>query len=123
MVNNRSMKTLLTLSVIILIAGCGTTHDLVKDFEGKAYDSLAGAFTKYCEAKTRDGITGMVARQEALEARREIRQRGKGGPHGPTDKVQYLDDKTAYGNGPVVRIWCGGERVPVDLWQDFVRVK
>ena len=117
------MKTLILAVLTLGLYGCGTTHDLVKDFEGKAYDRLAQAFSEYCEAKTYEGLAGKIARQEALEARREIRQRGVGGPHGPADKVLYLDDKTAYGFGPVVRIYCGDERVPTELWGDFVRVK
>ena len=114
----------LTIALMaVLLTGCASTHDLIKDFEGKGYDSLAEAFSEICAAKTKDGTFGMIARQEALEARREIRQRGKGGPHGPADKVRYLDDKTAYGFGPVVRVYCGGERVPNEIWGDFVRIK
>ena len=117
------MFRLTIVLMAILLVGCASTHDLTKDAEGKAYDSLAKAFSKYCEGKNQDGVLGGVARQEALEARREIRQRGIGGPHGPMDKIQDLDDKTAYASGPVIRVWCGGEKVPVDVWRDFVRVK
>ena len=117
------MRTLLSVMAVAALTGCGTTHELVKDVEGKAYDSLAAAFSKLCEGKARDGLIGDVARQEALEARREIRQRGIGGPHGPADIITRLDNKTAYGNGPVVRVWCGGEKVPEQVWQDFIRTR
>ncbi len=117
------MKTIITLISTAFLAGCASTHELVKDFEGKAYDRLAQAFSEYCEAKTGEGTIGMIARQEALEGRREVRQRGTGGPQGPTEKPEYLDDKTAYGAGPVVRIWCDGGQVPPEVWEDFVRVK
>ena len=117
------MKTATLILTAFFLAGCAGTHDLIKDAEGKAYDRLAGAFSKYCEGKTEEGVLGALARQEALEARREIRQRGIGGPHGPMDKVPDLDDKTAYGTGPVIRVYCGGEKVPEAVWQDFIRIK
>ncbi len=117
------MRSLALAISTALLVGCGTTHDFVKDVEGKAYDSVAGAITEYCKGKTHKGILGMIARQEALELRREIRQRGKDGPQGPTDQVPLLDDKTAYGAGPVVRIWCDSESVPEDIWPDFIRIK
>ena len=115
------MRLATVLVMATIVAGCSTTHDFIKDVEGQAYDRLAHVFTKYCEGKTYEGSLGDVAQQEALEARREIRQRGIGGPHGPAAKIPGLDDKTAYGNGPVVRIYCGGERVPQEVWADFIR--
>lgn len=125
------MQKVLLITVVLFIpflTGCeslggGKVHDFVKDVEGKAYDSVADAVTKYCKGKTKDGTFGEIAKQEALELRREIRQRGGYGPLGPMQKPEYLDDKTAYGTGPVVRIWCNGEPVPENVWWDFVRIK
>jgi len=115
------LSLILVLSFVLM--GCGTTNDFLKNVEGKAYDRTAHTITKYCELKNKDGLAGTIARQEALELRREIRQRGEQGPQGPTEKPEYLDDKTAYGPGPVVRIWCEGEPVPENVWWDFVRIK
>lgn len=120
-------RWLLLILLVPLLTGCFAStekvHDFVKDVEGKAYDRVAGAITKYCKGKTKDGTFGRIAKQEALELRREIRQRGNAGPQGPTEKPEYLDDKTAYGLGPVVRIWCEGEPVPENVWWDYVRIK
>lgn len=121
------MKTKLNLLSLIpmtlMVSGCGSTHDFVKDVEGKAYDRVSGAISKYCGGKTKDGVIGIIAMQEALELRREIRQRGSTGPLGPNVKPELLDDKTAYGPGPIIRIYCDGERVPASMWDDFIRIK
>lgn len=117
------MKTISTIAATILITGCASTHDFVKDVEGKAYDRLADAVSKYCKGKIEGGVLQDIVLQEALELRREIRQRGSNGPQGPAEPVLYLDDKTAYAQGPMIRIWCEGESVPRDIWPDFVRVR
>ena len=120
------MKHLLLTPVVALLIGCATTHDFIKDVESKNYDALATMFDKYCALKAREGAVGLIARQEALELRREIRQRIERcghGPTGPAEKPQYLDDKTAYACGAVVRVYCKGESVPADVWEDFVRIR
>lgn len=121
------MKYVILIAATLMLTGCFSSaekvHDFVKDVEGKAYDRVAGAISKYCKGKTKDGTIGRVAMQEALELRREIRQRGSTGPLGPNVKPELLDDKTAYGPGPIIRIYCDGERVPADMWDDFVRIK
>ena len=117
---NRHLPAIALLS----LSGCSSQekiHDFVKDIEGKAYDRLAGAISEYCAKKNQDGIGGSILTQEALEARREIRQRGHTGPPGPALLPGSLDEKTAYGPGPVMRIYCEGESVPEKLWQDFIR--
>lgn len=122
-------RWLLLLLILPFLSGCfGTAekvHDFVKDVEGKAYDRVASAIDKYCEGKATQGSFQDIFLMEALELRREIRQRPipGHGPQGPTHKPDLLDDKTAYGQGPVVRIWCGGEAVPEEIWQDFIRIK
>lgn len=122
-----NIAKVIPLTLVVSLTGCFSSaekvHDFVKDVEGKAYDRVAGAISKYCGGKTKDGTIGRLAMQEALELRREIRQRGSTGPVGPTEKPELLDDKTAHGPGPVVRIYCDGERVPVDMWEDFIRIK
>ena len=122
------MIRLTLLAFTLVLAGCSTTHEFIKDVEGKNYTALAKTFDKYCALKVRQGAVGLIARQEALELRREIRQRiacdgPRHGPSGPAEKPRYLDDKTAYGCGAVVRVYCAGDPVPADVWKDFVRVK
>lgn len=111
------MNKTIFLTAILLTAGCSsTTKGFLKSIEGKAYDTAANSASKYC-----DNMTGPIATQERLEARREIRQRGTNGPL-PTDaNIPGLDHQTAYGSGPVIRIWCKGEEVPSAVWTDFVR--
>ena len=120
-------KTALVIPAALALSGCFATFDQVGDAvkaaEGRAYDAVAEAAEQYCEAKTADGIVGSIAEQEALELRREIRQRGGNGPAGPNVPPAGLDDKTAYGSGPVARIYCEGEEVPAEVWEDFVRTK
>ena len=109
------------LATAFLLSGCSTTHQLVKDVEGRAYDSLARAFSEYCERRSNFGVLRAVVDRERLEARREIRQRGTGGPVGPDSSLEGLDEKTAHGSGPIIRIYCAGESVPADVWADFIR--
>ena len=100
----------------VILAGCATpTKDVLKSIESGAYDAAAESVSQYCKRLSRIDILD----QERLEARREIRQRGSDGPVGPGPGV--LDDKTAYGRGPVIRIWCDGESVPASVWEDFIR--
>ena len=110
------MKKLLIL--LPFLAGCSTTHEFVKDVEGKVYDSLADAFSEYCERQ--EGDWAVLFNQEALELRREIRQRGTHGPetHG---ELPFLDNQTAYGGGPVMRVYCSDDVVPDAVWMDFVK--
>ncbi len=112
------MKKIIIVTAILLTGCSGKTHDFLKAIEGKAYDQAAKMASKYCER-----TDNRILRQERLEARREIRQRGFAGPEGPLVKPPKLDDKTAYGDGPVVRIWCEDEDVPSQVWDDFVREK
>lgn len=115
------MRSLIVLLLTLpLLTGC-FTHDLVKDVEGKAYDSLANAFSKYCEPQGGGGIISPIVEQEALEARREIRQRGSNGPEAFT--VEGVDDQTALGDGPVVRVYCTDDDVPEAVQLDFIRVR
>ena len=110
-----------TLLLVLLLTGCGSTHDLIKDVEGKAYDSLAGAFSQYCDKVPDDGTLAGVVKLERIELRREIRQRGHSGPKGPGFIVAGLDEKTARGPGPVIYVACKGDPVPEDLWHWMVR--
>lgn len=101
-----------------LLVGCGTTHDFVKDVEGKVYDSLAKAFSEYCEKQ--EGDLAVLFNQEALELRREIRQRGTHGPVVDED-VPFLDERTVHSVGPVLRVYCSDDVVPDEVWLDLVR--
>lgn len=97
----------------VLFAG-GCSADFLKQVETGAYDAAARTVSEYCERMDSDFAT-----RERTEARREIRQRGTEGP-GPV-YVEGLDEKTGNGRGPVVRIWCHGETVPAQVWQDLIR--
>ena len=110
------MKMLLVVALMAVgLSGCGA-RDFLKQIESGAYDAAARGVSEYCERADRGVVAG-----ERVEARREIRQRGKDGPAGPNYVVRGLDAKTAHGSGPVVRIWCVGEEVPEAVWQDLVR--
>ena len=65
-------------------------------------------------------VDSPLVTEERIEARREIRQRGENGP-APVD-LPFLDEQTSRGEGPVIRIWCEGETVPIEIWQDFVKI-
>ena len=107
--------SILLMSVFLM--GCsGATRDFLKAIETGAYDTAAEAVGKYCKR-----ATGPIITAERIEARREIRQRGGYGPNGPRTQVDGLDDKTAYGSGPVVVIYCSGEIVPYEVWNSLVR--
>ena len=105
------VNQLLTLLVaVVLSTGC--RGDFLKQVESGAYDQAAKTVSVYCEH-----MDSSLAQQERLEARREIRQRGLNGPAAVS--VEGLDDQTAGGHGPVVRIYCHGETVPVRVWEDL----
>ena len=98
---------------LTFLAGCAPVVQVTKAVESKSYDVLARSFSEYCERAD-------ILPRTRIEARREIRQRGASGPHGPVIPEE-LDPKTAYGQGPVVRIWCEGEAVPDEVWPGLVR--
>lgn len=123
-------KSIIALVAVGVLSGCNMAgnvkkvHDFTKDVESKAYDSLAAAFTEYCAKQSGDiQFLDSIVEQEALELRREIRQRGGEGPAGPQSDVPQLDVKTAFGKGPVVRVYCSDDEVPHEVWNDFIRVK
>ncbi len=108
------LRASLMVAFAVALGGCGA-KGFLKQLEGKAYDGAARAVSEYCEALAGNAL----ADQERLEARREIRQRGTGGPADLSHPI--LDDQTAKGDGPVVRIYCEGENVPASVTEDLVR--
>lgn len=117
------LKRIIFVSVVAFtLTGC-LSHDLVKDYEDKAYDSIAAAASRYCSPQATEGMVAYIAEHEALEFRRKIRQRGENGPTGPVVDVHLLDEKTSNGAGPVMRIYCSDDVVPDEVWKDFVRVR
>ena len=107
------MKTAIAIITAILIAGCtSTAKDFLKALESRAYDTAAKGVTEYCQRISLSSRTSSQARalvdRERVEARREIRQRGRHGPN--------ADD----GNqGPVVVIWCEGDELP-EGWEKYL---
>ena len=112
------MKTKIIIASLLLVGCTPKTHDFLKAIEGRAYDEASRMVSEYC-----DKTDNFLLKRERLEARREIRQRGYSGPAGPQVKPNDLDDKTAFGNGPVVRIWCDREEVPQEVWNNFIRYR
>lgn len=106
-------RTALVVLTATISTGCN--GDFLKHMEGKAYDRAAKAVSEYCERVTFSD----VLMQERMEARREIRQRGTQGPAPIT--LEGLDDQTAGGKGPIVRIYCHGEMVPTMVWKDLIK--
>ena len=99
-------------------------HEFFKLMEGKAYDAIADGFSEY--AGVMDSTHPNARRifdRERLELRREIRQRGKNGPKGPINKPERLDNKTAFGQGPLVFVFVSDEEVPEALWPLLIRDK
>ena len=111
----------LILIPVILSTGCA--HDFWKDVEGRVYDSVAEQISDYCKITTDDPLKSVLREEERIEMRREVRQRGENGPGpAPAWTVPEIGENTAYGKGPVMRIWCEGEEVPDIIWQDYVRI-
>ena len=113
------------VSISLLLTGCAanvkeTAHDLSKELERGAYDSVAEMLSDYCDTVYDKGLWIQRTR---IEARREIRQSEKGrrGPKPPDHPIPGLDEKTSSGTGPILRIWCQGEEVPDIIWQEMVR--
>lgn len=112
------------LAVMLALVGC--SGDLLDDIEDRKYDAAAEKVSAYC-AKAAGG--DLWLQRTRIEARREIRQRGSNGPVGPLVVIDGLDLKTAHGSGPVLVVWCEGERtgdgfpypVPPAVWQGMVR--
>ena len=106
-------KKLLMLSsvvgVILATSGCAGAKDFFKALESKAYDSAAEGVSKYCRRINQASNSSPQARalvdRERVEARREIRQRGKNGPLGIGDGHE----------GPFVIVWCEGDPVPAGI--------
>lgn len=115
----RETIIVMLLAAVATVAGCSVkTHDFLKQIEGKAYDSAAKSLSQYC-----NNLTGPIAAEERKQAAREMRQRGDHGPNGPGAIITGLDDQTANGRGPVVRIWCEGETVPFGVWESLKKTK
>lgn len=100
--------------VFLLLFTVGCSADFLKSVESGAYDKAAAAVSTYCQ-----NMDSALLEQQRVEARREIRQRGTEGP-APVF-FEGLDDKTAGGKGPVVRIYCHGDTVPTAVWGDLIR--
>lgn len=100
--------------LVLMLFATGCSADFLKSIETGAYDKAADAVSLYCEQTDTDLLS-----QQRIEARREIRQRGTEGP-APVF-FEGLDDKTAGGKGPVVRIYCHGETVPTAVWGDLIK--
>jgi len=128
----------LALAASALIAGCSSlegTKDLPridKALERGAYEELVGAFSKYCGRLSGQGKEITSIRTKLT---REIRQRGINGPPPPhpavsgmhhdadDGDVNALDRNTRFGRGPIVMVYCKGDRVPEDVWKSLDRVK
>ena len=63
-----------------------------------------------------------LARRQAIEIAREVRQRGHHGP-APFPPPEGLDERTAAGPGPVlwIEVFCEGDRVPDLIREGLVR--
>jgi hypothetical protein len=119
----RMNKVCLALVVLAGLTGCA--GDVLDDIEDQQWDAAAAKVSTYCETV---GQGDLWVQRTRIEARREIRQRGRFGPIGP-GIIGGLDDKTAFGPGPVLMIWCDGETdgqgnfypVPDEVWQRMIR--
>lgn len=111
------MRALLVALLGLSIVGCSASRDFLKQIDNKSYDGAAFGASEYCKRAQSGSI-----RAVRKTARREIRQRGRFGPPAPLAIPDTeIDVKTAVGDGPVVRIWCEGEEVPVEVWKDLVK--
>lgn len=107
----------------LLLASC--SGDFLDDIEDEAYDAAATKLSDYCALNRGD----LFWQRTRIEVRREIRQRGDNGPPGPVEVPEGLDQKTAFGPGPVLMIWCGGETTgqsipyapPETVWRAMIR--
>ncbi len=112
-------ETIIAIVVVGMLGGCAyfeKAEGFLKQVENKSYDSAALGVSEYCERANSD-----IVLNERIQARRELRQRGTEGPAGPANPVDGLDKQTAQGEGPVVRIWCQGETVPAEVWNDLIK--
>lgn len=109
------MLTSLIIAVVVFLSGCSTLDKTLKRLESRAYDAAAESASQYCQRTEND-----LGRIERNQARREIRQRGHHGPNGPK-RGNGLDGQTAYGRGPVVRVYCQGDTVPAEVFKDLER--
>ena len=112
-------ETAIAVVIVTLLGGCAAfekAEGFLKQIESKAYDAAALGVSEYCERSDSD-----IVLNERNQARRELRQRGTEGPAAPEAAVPGLDEQTAQGSGPVVRIWCQGEVVPAEVWNDLIK--
>lgn len=131
------MRAIPVVLLGLTLTGCNVEEvkGFLKQIESGAYDAAAKGASEFCDKMDND-----LGRVERIQVRREIRQRGYGGPlvqegsiespvgfslpeavTTPAPGVYELDVRTLYGSGPVVRIWCEGEEVPVAVWRDLAK--
>lgn len=108
------MKALTVAALSMALTGCGAM-DILDPAEDDMWDVIATIESQWCK----DSIQWVE--RTRVEYRREVRQRGEGGPAGPVEPVEGLDDKTAYGPGPVMVFYCEGDTVPREVWEGLVR--
>lgn len=123
------MRAAAILSALILIGSCTgnpaeTAKVASKAVEAELYDRAAEVATDICR-HVHD--RGLWIRRTRIEARREIRQSqlGQFGPKPPRnlpkDLAEQIGEKTLLGTGPIVRIYCENDIVPLVIWQDLAR--
>jgi hypothetical protein len=116
--------------ITLLLSACSNgsvregVHDFSKSIERRNYDRAAQIVSDICAGVYNRGLWIQRTR---IEARREIRQSVKGryGPLPPKDLppalAEKIGDNTLNGTGPIVRIYCEGDEVPLHVWEELAR--
>ena len=126
-------KVIFIFMLVLVVSGCASNRDeFFKALEHDQYHQLALGFTQYC-ARVYEG--GTLIERERIELVREIRQSHLGafGPEAPSsflasltipkdkNKGQGAEAKTRMGTGPIVMVYCRGDKVPDEVWQSLDR--
>jgi len=125
-----AIPALLALYLSSCASGGSDFETLSKALEHGAYDELATVFSKFCQ---RTSQAGQVIAHARIELTREIRQRGRAGPPGPSvgtagSRIESAtsttwDVRIREGRGPIVMVYCQGRTTISyrDLWKKLDR--
>ena len=120
------IKKTLAASVVAALAGCATApggSTSVDVMRAQYYENLRQVERQMTDLCRMQGLEKVAVLNGKNEMLRFIRATGKHGPDAPRQLVSGVEEQILNGEGPILRVYCAGEKVPVEVWRDMREIQ